>query len=276
MYGRRGFKRKGFGTTARHSFAKKRRYSTKRGRGSTYGTPGYGRRLLPRVGSWNAPGGGQNPTLLVQRGPSLWPDRLRLPLRFSIDVTVTITAGAPQQISIEGNNIFDPSGGIGSSQPVGFTSLIQLYSRFIVFGSTCQAKLNMDNSGTNASAVNFIRGCLWADTTTTTFTSDIAVASAFPTSKTFLTRSDWAMGSEGCLTVRNYASTAKMFGIPKARVLMDDVFHGTSNANPTRIWYWNIIIGPNNSAPVQNSVQHLTMDFVYYTELYAINYDSQV
>lgn len=275
MYGRRGFKRKFGSKKSSYSFPKKRRYSTKRGRRGTYGSSRSGRSLLPSSKSWNAPGGAQNAHLLVQRGPSLWPDRLRLPLRFSIASTVTLTMGAPQQVVIEANNIYDPSGAIGATQPYGFDQLISLYSRFIVFGSAIQAKLTIDQTGTASTLNSIIRGSIWADTTTSTFTSDVTVGDTAPTGKPFLTRVDLPSDPEGCFTVRNYATSAKMFGVPASRILNDGVFHGVSNASPSRVWYWNILLyGQNASGALLNQVCGLKLDLVFYTELYSLVYNS--
>lgn len=270
MYGRKGFKRKAYSTKGRQSvsFAKKRRYSSKGGSFGGFLSQRHTRSLLPRADSWFTPGGqGNKPTFALQRGPSWFPERMRVPLKYTIQVTITVTSGVGQQLVIAGNDITDPSTSFGATQPYGYDVLKTVYSRFAVLGSAIQVKFLESETGTGTLAAALQKVALFPSNVTTSMVSDFESAAQRPLSKSTIFRVDGSLPPEGCFQMRNYCSTAKIQGVPPGRILMDGFFHGVTNATPpTNIWYWNCVMNALDGTASQNICFQVVM--IYYTELY--------
>lgn len=274
MYGgRKGFKRKAGSYKGRQafSFTKKRRSSYQ---GSSFGgflSSRHTRRLLPQANSWGTPGGqGNRPTFTsITRGPSWLPERMRVPLKWTINLSVTTSTGVGQQLVIAGNDITDPGTSSAATQPYGYDVLKLCYSRFAVLGSAIQIGFQEAPGGTLTLASSFMKSAVFPSSLTTSVVSDYESAAQRPLAKSAIFRNDGYGYVNGSFLIRNYCSTQKIFGTPPMRILMDGFFHGLTNAAaPTNIWYWNVVLAPPSGSESQTTTATITV--IYYTELYEL------
>lgn len=66
-------------------------------------------------------------------------------------------------------------------------------------------------------------------------------------------------------SVRNYMSTAKIFGVNPVAVKSEDNYGAAFTANPVDAWYWIVITQPSDEATAMTST--LLVEIVYYVEL---------
>jgi len=277
MYGgRKGYKRKGSSYKGGKSFrfAKKRRSTD----------PAYGSRGLLRPGgnkylysnplSSRPAGGssGNHASVSVARGLSWFPDRLRLPLKFTVQLGITINSGVGAQGSLIANSIFDPSGSIGATQPYGYDQLAAIYSQYVVLASSIQAQaITSPNSSSTNNANNIIQMAVWPHRTSTSAVSDFESARQAPYGKTITLNAVQPQFQTS--TLRNYISTAKTFGVPAARVQMDDLFSGPDmTSSPGNTWYWNIcVVSPSAAAALTTTIL-VEIEMIQYTELFSLKW----
>lgn len=167
-------------------------------------------------------------------GPTIFPDRQIVKLRYSDSGTGTSTAGAAWAYVYAGNNVFDPDfTGVGS-QPLGYSIYADNYRRYNVRASAIQFQL--------------------VPSTTTTMLTSAMIAGVFPStlSGTLPTNMNDFMsqpyvnykmpvaqwGSLTSNTMNNYMSTSKLMGVlPHAA--QDESYSGSvSSGTPGKPWYW--------------------------------------
>lgn len=270
-YGRKGFKRKAGSYKGRQAipFTKKRRSSNK---GASFGgflSSRHSKRLLPQASSWGTPGGQGNRATFssITRGPSWLPERLRVPLKWTIQLTVGATAGVGSQVVIAANDITDPATSLGATQPYGYDVLKVAYSRFVVLGSAIQVAFLQSTGGTNTFFASLMKAVIFPSTLTTSMVSDYESAAQRPLAKDLIFRNDGYGYINGSVIMRNYCSSAKMFAVPPERIVMDGFFQGIVNATPpTNLWYWNVVLSPLDGSNSQNTTARITM--IQYCEFY--------
>lgn len=194
------------------------------------------------------------------------PDRYFTKLRYSYFKTVTDdNTLTPSRRSIEfrGNSLYDPdsSVGIGQNQPLGFDQLVQFYSRYRVYASKIVVRVHsLGATGTSPYYLAVI-----PYNTNTSFLSDntLEKISEQPYSR-YITRNQY--DSNGY--IKSVMSTAKIYGVPKTAVKVDDLYSSLVDNNPANQWAWMIAFGQLNPAVTTSTTYSMEIKITYYAEFY--------
>lgn len=179
-------------------------------------------------------------------------------LKYEARIELASVAGAGISHQFSGNSVFDPDlTGVGV-QPLGYDQWSALYDRYRVNGSAI--KVRFIAIGIDA-ATNSWEVCLVPSPVTTTFSSmDAARASPYSigTAKN--------MEQQGGY-LRNYMSTAKIEGVSKTTVRVDDEFSSIVSSNPTEQWAWNVIGQPADRSTSASLIAFVSI--TYYVTFYS-------
>ena len=172
-------------------------------------------------------------SLKVRQPGAIVPDRLFMKMMY-IDTTsnnLAIVGSTFGYFRYNANGLFDPNPIILTGNIAGFVELSALYARYRVRG--CSIRLNTMNQLDQP--VNIV---IWpsnedpATLITNTYLQGIC---AQPYSKY---RSLSAKGGSDRTTLKGYMSTKKVVGSTSPG--FEQNYAGTSLANPTDLWFWNI------------------------------------
>lgn len=273
MYGgRQGYKRKAWSYKGR-AFAAKRRKAGAGRYGRFLPTTRSSTHRVQNAQSWrNHPGNPNRAQVAIARGATFIPERLRVPLTWTVDSSITIVSGVGNQLIISGNSIVDPGQSVASTAPYGFDQLSALYKRYCVYGSSIEVRFDTASGGTVTFPEFLISWVLWPSLDTTNYVSDEQAARQAPYSKNGSASVSQSTSPWGAGLARSYISTSKIQAVSPARVEMDAVYHGvdmSSNPSTTGQWFWNILINGTGSDVDNNIAVHFKV--TYYTELYGLN-----
>lgn len=266
MYGRKGYKRK---RSFRGRVTTKRRRT--QGASSAHGflRPTGIKSLIPNASSWRGAyrGSGNSPFVSTVRGQAtLFPDRLRIPLKWTLSSAFTISSGVGSQLALIANSISDPGGSGAATQPYGYDVLIQMYNRYRVLAAAVEVTA-FSNSGdssltTVASMTNLT---LWPSMSSTSYVSDEQGAAQQPYCKRTSVSTQLPVNN----VLRSYMSTAKIYGDNVLAPQIDDAYAALINANPTKLWYYNIMATPSNPGGATSSNPMLNIVLIQYVEMFA-------
>lgn len=225
MYGRkRKYPSTGFGGEVR---------SPKRfqGRQGSYVLPS---RSWPRYPRRRAFSNRRTASQVIIRQPSTLPDRLYVKLVYRQSVAFS-TSGTLQDNVFRGNSLNDPDLTGAGGQPMGHDQWSSLYASYTVLGSKIEVTC-IQNGG--AAAYNARFGVTPINFSSVFGTSDFEVAEETVYSKV----GTCVMGAAGIgqAQVRNYMSTAKLLGVVRPAVQIEDAYGALINANPTNTWFWHV------------------------------------
>lgn len=201
-------------------------------------------------------------TSSVPKGLSPFPDRLRTSLKYSLIVSAAHTSGAIATVTLRGNDLFDPSGSIGSTQVYYFDQLGALYYNFVVHASTCKVHSIVVTSA------NPVEYALTA-TADATAASSVRILKQHPFAKTGLSGSgvvpnnpQTVKPSKDMYELATSYGTDKIMGLPPNGHLYDLIYAGNYGAAPSSLWYWQYA-----SQPVDGSTT------VAETMMFELHYD---
>lgn len=193
----------------------------------------------------------QKSNMLINRGPSVVPDRYRTKLVYTLK-TQANSSNLVQTV-VRGNSVFDPEWAVGGNQPTGFDQLSTLYGRYIVHG--CQIKVRAVNLGAGV-------GKIVVFPTTATSINNIREAIQAPYSKTRMLA---PTGSGQSMTyISSYSSTKSIRGITGP--LVDDELEALTTANPPKEWYWIVAGSHFDEASIIDQDWEITV--VYYVDFF--------
>lgn len=134
-----------------------------------------------------------------------------------------------------GNGMFDPDITSTGGQPTGFDQWNAFFDRYVVIGS--KIVVNFENTGATSPATFYIYPSRDNQDPIATGAVD---PMELPNSrwKTAGTRTG---GSMAFVRLKNYMTSAKMFGVSKSHVKDTDGYGATFSANPVAnqgLWYW--------------------------------------
>jgi hypothetical protein len=179
----------------------------------------------------------------TQSNTPLVPGALRTVLTYSDRISISNTVGVFNIFTFSGNGLFDPNiSGVGQ-QPLGFDQLSTLYRQYRVLGSAIEAT-PLSTGTTNPTTM--FRACVVPSTTASGYT-DYDAASSQP----YCTKSVAVNAVFGIATrpFRNKMETDVIMGLDKEGVLSRTDLAALNTANPSDLWYWNILQQPiDNSA----------------------------
>lgn len=208
------------------------------------------------------------PTVRMQRQPTIFPDRLHIPMKFTLAYISTITTGVGQQVNFNGNSIFDPAGSASAVQAVGYTTLASIYSTYTVTASAIRIMVLLDqNAGVTTAKEGIVRVVVWPATSTTSQVSTPTVAEMQPYAKALKVGSLFSFTNEQKNNqLRNYISTAKIYGEHPQNITANPNYGAAVGANPNALWFWNILVNPTNSAASLSQSVQVEVDMVQYVE----------
>ncbi len=105
---------------------------------------------------------------------------------------------------------------------------------------------------------------LWPSMTSLSFVSDPEGAAQQPYAKRLLISTQLPVDN----VLRSYISTAKMFGDNILAPQVDDAYSALISANPTKLWYYNILTEPSNPSGATTSNPIVLVTLIQYVEMY--------
>lgn len=183
------------------------------------------------------------------------PDRYLCKLKYTQVLDMTPAAAATEFWVFRGNSCYDPDQSGAGAQPSGFDQLMGLYQKILVRGS----KIVMRNMATSGSHVPCKVAIYPSNDSTTPLAIDSAAAASF--SRVGITN---GYGGKN-LTLKNYMSTKRMFGVSS----LNDEKHSYSHdnaSNPTFPWYWHIRGDTLNGANIAS--YYAEVEITYYCEFW--------
>ncbi len=177
-----------------------------------------------------------------KRQPSGLPDSIFVTLKYCD--AIAITSGSTNLHQFRANSCFDPDLTAAGHQPYLFDQYSAFYSRYMVYG--CRYEVIYNNNDTVAHLVT-----IWPSTSATVLAVAPADAKEKPYSK-FMQVGNQDGANYGRIT--GNMSTKKMRG----GAMMDDDFGALINANPQRLWFWNlnVVRGDGLSGNIDATVTH--------------------
>lgn len=169
------------------------------------------------------------------------------------------TASSFNDFIIRANSVYDPLYAVGGLQPMYYDELANLYQRYCVLSSSCQATF------TNASAVGeaaFIKVGMYplgdstspANITEATERDNCKYAQLGPNT-----------GDQGIIQMKSYAKNSSVIG--KARdENTDDILSADTASNPIRQVYWHLWSGTMDG--LSNTNLYLDVTMTYYVKFY--------
>lgn len=191
------------------------------------------------------------PTMLINRGATIVPDRFRTKLRYTFRYKDSNTLDGKV---FRGNSVFDPYHAVGGQYPMGFTQLATLYSRYMVHGSSIKV-LATNISTTTSALLSIVPSC--ASTGFTNFNES--------TEATYSRHCLLAPGASHARMMKHYMTTRKIRGI-RTNKIDDDELESLVTANPVKEWYWHVTTGSFDGTTGQGTEVEVTI--VYYVDFF--------
>lgn len=237
-------------------------------------------RLLPKTGassqfpaasSGYPPGGGNGNRTVIYRSlnASSWiPERLEIPVKWSLVASIPVTTGVGTQVALKMNSVLDPGGAAASTSVYGYDQLNTIYARYRVVASAIRVQFYQ----TNAAGLSG-QGCgtvVWPSPSNGSFVSDSMGALQQPYSKNQQIMIPYgSTGSGGVPTIKNYISVAKLAGVTQAEVARDDTYSALMNGDPTKLYYWVILAYADSGA--ETVTLRATIELVQYVHFWERN-----
>lgn len=172
----------------------------------------------------------------VIRQPSSLPDRLYVKLRYRENLAFTQTLGSLADNVYRGNSLNDPDLTGTGGQPIGFDQWAAFYSSYTVLGSKIEVTaMNSDSTSVIPNTRFGITPTLFS---TQFGTTDQERAEELPYA---IARSN-QMGAAGVGQgyLKQYMSTAKIWGVVRPSIQIEDGYSALTNASPTDQWFWHV------------------------------------
>jgi len=110
---------------------------------------------------------------------------------------------------------------------------------------------------------NMVRCTVWPSYDNTSLVSDMAAAVEQPWAKSNIFFSPIPNSRN---LIRSYISTAKVYGDTQAQVHNGGLYSAAMAADPTNIWYWNVMVTPVDPADALTTDVHVEVKMIFYVE----------
>lgn len=202
---------------------------------------------------------GRASTLII-RQPTVMPDRLKIKFRFTEIISMVSTGGALNYYQWRGNSLFDPDLTGAGAQPYGFDQWSSFYQYYRVLGSSITVTPIAPPAAAAGFGSSIVYGIYPHNTITNTPASGIQSLER-PYRK-------WTMlsGAKGYSSVKNYMTTAKIFGETKQSVMSEDNYQAANTTNPTNQWQWTVFMFTGDTASNSATIPFY-VTITYYTVL---------
>jgi len=222
--------------------------AAKRRQGARGGNFRPARSFPNRKGSRNMPYRGSASSVIF-RSPTTLPDRLYVKLVYREQLTWAQASGNLGVQVYRGNSLFDPDLSGTGGQPMGFDQWTGFYASYTVLGSKIEVD-SMMNGGTMDSTRHGIVPTLFS---TGLGTGDQERVEELPYTKGQSLQ--FGASGVGQGKVKGYMSTAKIWGVVRPSVQIEDGFSALVTANPADQWFWNVwnyVPGGGTQSMIQN------------------------
>lgn len=189
--------------------------------------------------------------LQILRGPG-FPTGLQTKLKYSDIIGITCTSGTPATYSWRGNSVYDPDFTSTGHQPLYYDQLTAIYNRYRVDG--CKLKFTACTDGDTPMAVVVVPN----DSGEGFATIGSACERKFSVERT--------VTKEFPQLMKTYAASNKIMGMTKDKYRDDDLNSAQYDANPTNIWYWNLITQTVNGS--STGTLRITLCLTYYVSFF--------
>lgn len=211
----------------------------------------YGRK---RRGATKARRGGRKRTVLVNKSPSLIPDRYFCKLNYSEQFGITTSTSYNNRIYQ--TSLYDPRYSSGGHQPLGFDQMATLYDKYIVYGMKYVITVN------NESAASANIAAIFKNVTTVTTGIETIIERPYSTVRVLGPDS----GSRNTATFSKYMSVNKIYGVPKKMINMDDKFNASTSSTPSQPCYLHLFQSTVDG--VSSVTVCYTVKIIYYACFY--------
>lgn len=193
--------------------------------------------------------------------PSYIPQSTSVAVRYNqIQTIAQTTMALPTYVYFRGNGAWDPQAAVGGQSPYMWSVYSLMYARYRCYACKISLRL-LDASATTTDTVQvLLRPTLPANYASAA--DSWAVATNQPFCKTTYVQDFTNMGR----TLKHYATTAKMFGIPRVGVSLEQDFSAVVTGGPVNDWDWEI--GIQNSDLTSTASLNLEIKLKYYLTFY--------
>jgi len=193
--------------------------------------------------------------LVIFQNVSACPDRLMLKLRWT--GVYRFSPGATTLTeTLQANSIFDPSGTIGTDQPLGYNEWIRFYQKYRVYGVKWETFTGYEG------AVGFLHITILPSKNSAP-PSNIATAFEQPRA-IYLGLHEIA--SRRSRHNKGYWSTSEICGVPPQEVRDENDYAALFTANPARLWYIHFNLATSDGST--NIIADMVIQLIFYVELF--------
>jgi hypothetical protein len=159
------------------------------------------------------------------------PDELRCLLEYNEVVTITSSSGIPASYLFLGNSCFDPNSTGTGAQPLYFSVLAAIYSRYRVHASRMEVTCTPTTDASAPGAADVVVAPIPSTSYSVVVSMDSLKAQRF-------SKQNYAVTGAKPARLITAVSTGEVFGLPYQIVDVDDVFQATVSGSPSRTYYW--------------------------------------
>jgi len=171
-------------------------------------------------------------TQQIIRQPTGLPDRTKVKLKLQFDVAMSNTSGGYQSTPISINDLFDPTGALGSIQPYLFDQWAALYHNYLVTGCKIRVDPAMGATGITSTSVRRY-SITWSRESSLT---SMSVAQVQPYTAT----TDLVVNLH-TRALKGYMPINKLLGMTKQQYMSEPAIFGANVGNsPTRLVYCHV------------------------------------
>jgi len=174
---------------------------------------------------------------VIIRQPRGLPDRLYVRLTYREQLNWTTASGALADNVYRGNSCFDPDLTGAGGQPLGFDQWANFYYSYTVLGSRIEVTSQVNSGGCATQ-----RHGVTPDNLSNVYgAAEQERAEEQPYTKA-VTPLMGAGGTScaGSSVIKAYMSTAKMIGVVRPAVQIEDGYGALVSANPSNTWFWHV------------------------------------
>jgi len=207
--------------------------------------------------------GNSNSSVQMQRGG--FPDRERVKLVYSADISRSPATTVHTDYVFSGNGLFDCDITGTGGQPANYDDFSAIYARYRVYGSKIVVRMWSPGSLTGAGV---FRICL-APRHLTTAVTDIAGfhdAQSQPFAQAAIFYGGNATSRGTTMEMRKSMTTKVIMGYKQSAVDDDDTLAALTSANPNHQWYWHLIAGMMDGS--SSGTVYYNLEIEYDVEFY--------
>lgn len=210
-------------------------------------------------------------TRTLGRGGNIYPDRLRLTMRYADYVTPPSVGIHPYYSHIiNHNSVYDPDADLGGDSPMGFATLSNLYNWFFVSGSAIEVEPITPMASASAASCVVVNVCPYGSQETAVTVTDNPQANQAEGQLRSKTRV-YSSSNTATRPIKSYASTRQLEGLPHD-IILNNTYWGQGTGNPDSVTSWAINAwDPAFTTNLSAANLALRIKVVYYVTWFSLN-----